>query len=325
MTDEYKISIIIPVYHVEEYILQCLQSVAAQTITERVECILIDDCGNDDSMKIVESFVSNYDGQIDFIILHHEKNRGLSAARNSGIQASKGEYLFFLDSDDEITPDCISMLYALAEKFHADMVQGTYLGNHQVLSNYSKLMPDMSEDRYFIKKTMLDYDRFPVMAQNRLVRKNVIIDNEVYFKEGIIHEDNHWTFFLAKYIRTLAICKTPSYNYRITPGSITNNVDARKEFRNLSVILRDFCNNYDSFLLGDQKIGTLKLLKNALEYQNNSREGIELFLLFYLKCNLLEKLALQLWYNTKNSSVFKAKFFNLCVRIFHLSNKCRLI
>ena len=320
-----KVSIIIPVYQVEEYILECLQSVVSQTMTDGLECILVDDCGSDRSMVIAESFISEYNGKIVFKILRHEYNKGLSAARNSGIQASKGEYLFFLDSDDEITPDCISMLYVLAEKYHADLVQGTYLGNHHVLSNYSKLMPELSEDRVFIKQTMLDYDRFPVMAQNRLVRKKVIIDNGIYFKEGIIHEDNHWTFFLAKYIRILAVCKTPSYYYRITPGSITNNIDARIKFRNLRIILGDFCNNYDSFLLGDQKISTLKLLKTALEYQNNSREGKELFLLFYLKCKLLEKITLQFWYNLKDSSAFKAKFFNLCIRIFRLSNKCRLI
>lgn len=319
MTDEYKISMIIPIYNVEQYIWDCLQSVANQTMTEGVECVLVDDCGKDNSVNIANDFIQAYQGNIEFRLLHHEQNRGLSAARNSGIQVSKGEYLFFLDSDDEITPDCISMLYALAEKYHADMVQGTYLGNHPVLSGFYKKMPEYSEDRHLIKSTMLDYDRFPVMAQNRLVRKKIVQDNGVFFKEGIIHEDNHWSFFLAKYIGRLVVCRTPTYNYRITPGSITNNVDARKEFRSLSVILRDFCDNYDSFLLGDQKHSALKVLNTALGFQNCRRDGNELFQYFYLKCNLLEKLTLRLWFMTKKEAAFKAKLFNFCVRVFHLT------
>ena len=181
-------------------------------------------------------------------------------------------------------------------------------------------MPEHSENRKFIKTAMLDYDRFPVMAQNRLVRKNVVIDNGLFFKEGIIHEDNHWTFFLAKFVGRLAVCRTPTYNYRITPGSITNNVDARKEYGSLSVILRDFCDSYDPFLLGDQKLSGLKVLNTALRYQSSSREGKALFQYFYLKCNIIEKFTLLLWFNTKSNSALKAKLFNLCVRMFRLTN-----
>ena len=77
-----KISIIIPIYNVEEYIEECLQSVMRQTYKGEIECILVDDCGKDNSIAIAEQLIADYTGSIAFRILHHEHNRGLSAARN---------------------------------------------------------------------------------------------------------------------------------------------------------------------------------------------------------------------------------------------------
>ena len=79
------ISIIIPIYNVEPYIASCLHSVMAQTYTGSIECILVDDCGQDDSIGVAKKVIANYQGPIRFHILHHEHNRGLSAARNTGM------------------------------------------------------------------------------------------------------------------------------------------------------------------------------------------------------------------------------------------------
>ena len=103
-------SIIIPIYNVEPYILECLQSVANQTIEDKLECILVDDCGTDNSVSVAEEFLKTYSGAIHFELLHHQKNGGLSAARNTGVRASHGEYLYFLDSDDTIIPRCSNRL-----------------------------------------------------------------------------------------------------------------------------------------------------------------------------------------------------------------------
>ena len=101
-----KVSIIIPIYNVEPYIERCLQSVVSQTYPY-FECILIDDCGNDRSMPFAEQFIQNYSGEIHFRILRHENNCGLSSARNTGMKAANGDYIYFMDSDDAITPECI--------------------------------------------------------------------------------------------------------------------------------------------------------------------------------------------------------------------------
>ncbi|MBO6252520.1 MAG: glycosyltransferase family 2 protein, partial [Bacteroidaceae bacterium] len=119
------VSIIVPVYNVQPYVEDCIRSVMRQTYDGRMECIVVDDCGTDDSIAIVEKVVADYDGPITFKILHHTHNRGLSAARNTGIDASTGDYLFFLDSDDEITNDCIKKLSAVLEKDgEIEIVQG---------------------------------------------------------------------------------------------------------------------------------------------------------------------------------------------------------
>lgn len=316
------VSIIIPIYNVEPYILCCLQSVANQTLTEGVECIVVDDCGKDNSMGLAEKFVDNYHGNIEFKIIHHEYNQGLSAARNTGIDASHGEYLFFLDSDDEITSDCISSLLKIADKFNADLVQGTYLGNFRVLSSFSGGMPEFSDSKAFIKRTMLDYDLFPVMAQNRLVRKDVIVGNNLFFKEGIIHEDNHWTFFLAKYIERLAVCSKPTYYYRLTPGSITNRINISKEIKSFCEIIHDFCENMDLYLLGAQKKSVLYLLNIAFNrHYYLDDDGRDLFMLLYVRCSLLEKFALRSWFSMRNHKAIKSKLFNLCIRLFKMNDQ----
>lgn len=130
--EELKVSIIIPVYNVEQYIGNCLRSVMRQTYKGPMECLIIDDCGADDSIAIAEGMIREYndnanvnlnanldlevnanlnlddneDGGIRYRILHHERNRGLSAARNTGTEAATGDYILYIDSDDTINDRC---------------------------------------------------------------------------------------------------------------------------------------------------------------------------------------------------------------------------
>ena len=122
-----KISIIVPVYNVEPYIEDCLKSVAAQTYNGEIECIIVNDCTPDDSCAVIERFINGYDGAIDFKLLHHTVNRGLSAARNTGIDAATGDYIYFLDSDDEIMPECIEVLAEPLKNKKYDFVIGDYI------------------------------------------------------------------------------------------------------------------------------------------------------------------------------------------------------
>ena len=144
------VSIIIPTYNVASYIIECLESVASQTYRGSLECIVVDDCGTDDSIALADNFIQHYSGKIDFRILHREKNGGLSAARNTGLNEAKGEFVYFLDSDDYITPDCIESLVEVAKHFpKVEIVQGGIVNTKGTIIYDSTRFktPQLLEDR----------------------------------------------------------------------------------------------------------------------------------------------------------------------------------
>lgn len=306
-----RVSIIIPVYNVEKYIVECLQSVANQTVADKIECIVVDDCGHDNSFAVAKEWINGYrlknrEVSVDFKLIQREKNGGLSAARNTGIEASEGEYLFFLDSDDTIMPNCIELMRTLAKKYGGvDIVQGCYDSKSKILTDFIYTMPEFSKDRRFIKRMILDYDRFPVMAQNRLVKRSFITKNNLYFKEGIIHEDNYWSFFISKYIQSFAICPIPTYYYRPNPNGIMAQKDRNQETKAFTTFIRDFSANIDSLAEGAQKrlilYNLITLLDN--QYYADEEERKELIEIFANKNSYIERLLLRFYIITSNNKI----------------------
>ena len=318
----YKISIIIPVYNVEPYIESCLQSVVQQTLTKGLECILVDDCGSDESMMVVDSFIKNYHGPISFQILHHDSNRGLSAARNSGLLAAQGEYIYFLDSDDELLPNSIEDLYQTVQEHPGiDLVQGSYLADTPYMNQFNRTnLPRYTDNNSFIKKSLLDYNAIPVMAQNRMVRRDLVLKHNLFFREGIIHEDNHWTYFLAKYVRAMAFCPDKTYKYNITPGSITNNINREKEILAFNTMITDFCANVDDNQKGAQRLCIYLLLNQVrkLKYYDSIEEYTTLYCKFKDICNPIERLFLSMWNQAPVSSHMYKRVGNILQHLFKL-------
>lgn len=316
------VSIILPIYNVEPYIEECLQSVANQTMTEGVECIVVDDCGTDQSMQIVERFVKGYDGSILFRILHHDHNRGLSAARNTGIRAARGEYIYFLDSDDRITATCMEgFIQIIMGHSNVDLIQGFLDQDTPYMNQFLlKPLPEYTENRRYIKRALLDYDELPVCAANKMIRREVITDNNLYFKEGIIHEDNHWSFFLAKYVKSLSVLKKECYLYTVNTSSITKVVNREKEIYSFQTIIRDFCANVDPYQKGAQQYCIFLLLDMVLRSKYyHSTEGKEsLFHQFYSVCNPIERLFLKLWYKAPFGTWTHNQYGRLLQRLFKL-------
>ena len=317
--EKYKVSIVIPIYNVEPYIWECLQSVANQTMQEGLECILVDDCGTDNSVQVAEKFLKTYHGNIHFELFHHEKNGGLSAARNTGIRGSHGEYLYFLDSDDTIKPNCIELLLNLAEKHKADLVIGFYETRDDRMSQFDKVnYPEVVSDKGLIKRMLLNYDYLPVTAANRLVKREFFFEKQLFFKEGIIHEDNYWTFFLAKYVDKMAICKEKVYNYRLTPGSITNNVNIEKEKLSYRTMISDFCANIDDVEKGAQKRLVFCLLLSAMDshYYHDGRERSSWIIKFKEQNGRVVELLLYLIFRLDKETYVRKKAINLLMKIF---------
>lgn len=238
------VSIIIPIYNVAPYVEKCLRSVMAQTY-KKLEVIIVDDCGTDNSMEIVERIVAENSGsEISFKVLHHEKNRGLSAARNTGIKAATGEYLYFLDSDDIIRKWCIGLMVSLAKKYPGvDIVQGAYFSDPPesiAWTHSSMLFPNGVE---YLQdsddcRTLLQQKGHLGFAHNKLTRRLLIIDNNFYFDERIRlgWEDSLWTFLVGRCIKDMAFCNLPIYGYRYRGGSISRTITSKEMAHAIAVL-----------------------------------------------------------------------------------------
>ena len=244
-----KVSIIIPVYNVAPYIKRCLDSVVAQTFQD-IECILVDDCGTDNSVEIVRQYIESYQGQIQFKFIHHKENLGQSAARNTGIQVATGEWLYFLDSDDSITPNCIAILLALQEKYpDADFVQGNLLDESGKISHYGfNNIPEYCDNLFLLEDLMLN--RVITSVWNRLIKHSLFIENKLYFPVGMIHEDMYWVYFFSKYVKAAAFTLIGTYIYYTTENSTMTSVSQSTRIKRYTSRLQA-SNEYLSDLLSN--------------------------------------------------------------------------
>ncbi|WP_159518135.1 glycosyltransferase family 2 protein [Sunxiuqinia indica] len=241
-----KVSIIVPVYNVEQYIDRCFESICTQTFdNEEIECLFIDDSSPDDSYSILKRRILKYSGKINYKIIRHKENKGLAGARNTGIEASTGEYIYFLDSDDEILPNCIKFLVKTASTNpDCDYIQGSALRiNHlgEKFDNYviRKDFPNYSDNKRWLTRNILGRRTIPVTAWNKLIKKDFIVSNSLSFKEGILHEDEHWNYKATLYIKKIAFCKNPTYLHYLNDGTIMTNSDKTKSLTSWGLIISD--------------------------------------------------------------------------------------
>ena len=243
-----RVTIVIPVYNVSDYIERCVISVMNQTYAD-IEVILVDDCTPDDSIVKCKSLVDNYQGPIDFKIVKHERNRGLSAARNTGTEIAAGEYVYYLDSDDEITSDCIALMVAEVQKHPGvEMVQGNVRSipykEYYDLPYYNN--PCYIESNRWVRYHFLKCGKsLPVNAWNKLTKLSFIKDNHLDFLEGIIHEDELWMYNVAKVLKTVAIIEEKTYIHYATDNSIMSKMTQVRSIKNWSIILNSMVSNLD--------------------------------------------------------------------------------
>lgn len=250
------ISVIIPVFRVSAYIERCLDSVAHQTYTD-VECIVVDDASDDDSMLRVSSWLVHYEGAVVFRTVSHDRNRGLSAARNTGIRAAGGEFVVFLDGDDALPPDSLEQLFRLVSRFpDVDIVQGSteIIGPDPNALRYrlSARLPEVSRNVEWLGKSLLERRLIPVTSWNKLIRRSWLLDNNLLFKEGLLHEDEHWTYISASFVHAMAFCRHVTYLHYVTEGSIMRS-QAERSIQSWMVILEDGIARMHDSLYGTRK------------------------------------------------------------------------
>lgn len=223
-----KVSIIIPIYNVAQYIVRCLRSVVAQRYIADMEVILVDDCGTDNSIALAAEFLTECN-DVDYKILHHAQNGGLSAARNTGLKAATGDYVYFLDSDDEITADCIEQLVQPLRYIHYDFVIGNYRAQ-PALREFPPLL--LGEGLYQNNKDILHSyanGEWYMMAWNKLCNRDFLLKNALFFKEGVNHEDVIWSFELACKAESMYVIQKDTYIYRVREDSIMTGTSLDKD------------------------------------------------------------------------------------------------
>ena len=218
-----------------------------QTYTGTMECLIVYDCGKDDSIAIAERMIADYKGPIRFQILHHERNRGLSAARNTGTEAAIGKYIYYLDSDDEITEDCIERLMGkVAEYPDVEMVQGNacrhLMGGSAVDLVKDEFVPLVASNEE-VRRCFYKLGQIYANVWNKLLKRDFVVNNRILCKEGLLYEDNLWVFYLLRYLEKAVFVSDITYHQKKRPNSITTGTDFKTEGINWFVIYRDILNN----------------------------------------------------------------------------------
>lgn len=223
-----KISVLIPVYNVERFILRCVESIINQTMTDGVECIIVNDCTPDKSIEILEAKLADYSGPIIFKIINHEKNRGLAAARNTGIDNAIGEYIIHIDSDDFCESDMLEKMYGYAVKRNSDVVIADYYDSYKDRECRQNGQPNGTEISYvkgLIKGEVLGY------VWNKLIRRSLILNNNLRNIEGMDMWEDYY-FILQVFLVTNKISYLPCaflHYVRNNPNSYTQNIKSDKK------------------------------------------------------------------------------------------------
>lgn len=229
-------SIIIPVYNVEDYLAECLESVLAQTVHDW-EAICVNDGSTDRSGEILERYASK-DSRIKVVT---QDNGGLSAARNTGLSQVKGEYVLFLDSDDWLEPNALEVLLRNTDGEDMICFSGHRYFEDTNRFNAADVLVEKSYEEgmdYYNENALLHRDFAFVCVVLRAYRRDFLIGNGLKFKEGIVHEDNLFTpitCYAARKVRQIGDCL---YNYRVRKSSVTTTFKEAR-FRDLIGVAND--------------------------------------------------------------------------------------
>ncbi|MCM1312353.1 MAG: glycosyltransferase family 2 protein [Bacteroides sp.] len=176
-----KVSVIIPIYNVRQYIQRCACSLFEQTLSD-IEYIFIDDSTPDDSIEILYDVITKYPKRSSQVtIVHHTENKGLPAARNSGLEIATGEYIFHCDSDDFVEKDMLEIMYMEAKKQDADIVWCDYFLSYVQNERYMK-QPDFVSASEALDSILCGEMKYNVW--NKLVRHSLYTNNQIFFPDG---------------------------------------------------------------------------------------------------------------------------------------------
>lgn len=261
------ISIIVPVYNVEKYLPQCINSLINQTY-KNLEIILVDDGSLDDSGKICDEF-SKRDSRI---IVIHKQNNGLSSARNAGLEIARGDYIGFVDSDDWLDENMYEILFKLIKDNDSDISCCRFFKT----ANSDEKIPAVDNETIQSFTNIEGLNNFytdlyvqTVVAWNKLYKRNLF--NNVVYPVGKIHEDEGTTYKLFYKANKITYINRPLYYYRSTPNSITTRKFNKKRLDIIDVY--------------DEKIRFIRSINNSVIYSKTLKWYLFTLINCYFECS----------------------------------------
>ena len=237
-----KISVVIPVYKVEKYIRECVDSVLSQTLTD-IEVILVDDGSPDQCGSILDEY-ANKDSRVKVI---HKKNEGVSAARNDGLQLCSGQYLYIMDSDDYIEPNALEVMYQNACSTGADVVitdHWTFREDQQQIPHHFFNKAFVTEDHEIIMRLQQmvlhsGYSPYPSKENTglgistpwtKLLKASLVQENGLRFDSYVhgIFDDGLFALAVFEFAKKVSYVPEQLYHYRILPSSLIHRFSANR-------------------------------------------------------------------------------------------------
>ena len=276
----YKISVIIPVYNIQDYIKECVESVLHQT-EDNIQIILVDDGSTDDSGKICDTFVHNEN-----VSVIHKMNGGLSSARNVGLKVATGDYIFFLDGDDWIEADAIERLYDLAVQYDVDFVRFRLKdekGNTVSLGKDDLLHEGLYTNEVIVRELYpylictQDLDLGVVIGVWRsLYKRSFLLENNFWFEDKVKYSEDilFSPILMTKVNRFYYTEEGIFYHYRVNQSSISKSFrkDRWKSYKVLYEQMECYFQGFGEMFTNQLKyLSAYLVLRLFREYHKNDR------------------------------------------------------
>ncbi len=256
------LTIVVPVYRVENYIRRCIDSVLCQ-INSSIEIILVDDGSPDNSGKICDDYASKYE----CIQVIHKTNGGLSSARNAGINEARGEYILFLDSDDWLFEGCLNQFLEIIQNYDADLI----VGKAKVIDDQGNTFDKLN---YTIRKGLYSSEEYISLLNKRksysacapftLCRTELIRKKNIRFLEGVVQEDELWTPTILLNAETVFFSDVYFYYNFVRNDSITHSTNKAVEGSDLLTVTRNVLELFQTHGIENAQALTDKMVFNYL-------------------------------------------------------------
>ena len=248
--DDSLVSVVVPVYNVQDYVFKCLESLAKQSY-KNLEIIVVDDGSTDDSGKICDEFAKS-DKRVK---VYHKKNGGLSDARNYGIKKSKGQFLALVDSDDFVDENFIQEMIVAMKDNDTDMV----------VCGFNKEIPKsmVVTGKEATKKLLIEQENIDIVAWNKLYKKSLFLDNDIWYPLGMKHEDALTTYKLLAAAQRVAYIDESLYHYVERKNSIMAEVKTVDRLRIREMAAEEAVGYFDDDKLKEAAEVSLLLSKYA--------------------------------------------------------------